>query len=154
DVGAALPDEAFDLRAAVGDRRRGRDHTERKCSDRKSFTHVTSILQRGRSNLCHLVDMSTSVRIAVLAAVTLFAGGCFQSTMLVRIKGDGSGTVETTMLMNRQALAQLRAFAALGNNKDLPPPPDPFSEEEARKQAAAMGPGVRLVSATPIETPD
>lgn len=67
---------------------------------------------------------------------------------VMKINGDGSGTVEHRMLFTKQALAQLRQFGARGGGGAI----DPTSEEQAREMAAALGPGVSYVSSTPVTT--
>lgn len=90
-------------------------------------------------------------RLLAIVATTLFLGGCFQSTALVTVNADGSGTIEHRTSMTAAAAAQLRQFAgAFGQAGGKPI--DPFSEEEARTFAAQMGEGVTLVSSTPIKT--
>jgi hypothetical protein len=69
---------------------------------------------------------------------------------VMKINGDGSGTVEHRMLFTKQALAQLRQFGALGGGRGAI---DPTSEEQARDMASALGPGVTYVSSTPVTTP-
>jgi hypothetical protein len=95
------------------------------------------------------------------AALSLFLGGCIQSSTLVKLMPDGSGTVEQTLTMSAQAMAQLSALAAMGDQKegkeaketkDLTK--DPFSEADARAAAAKMGEGVTFVSSEKIDTPD
>jgi hypothetical protein len=89
--------------------------------------------------------------LCVLAA-TLVTGGCFQSTTLVKIKADGSGTIEQRTIMTAAALAQLRQLAGSFGNTDKKI--DLFSEDQARKVADQMGEGVTFVSSTPISTSD
>jgi hypothetical protein len=84
----------------------------------------------------------------LFAAFTCSA--CFQMTSVMKLKGDGSGTIDHRMLFTRQALAQLRQFAALGGGTQGL---DPTSEQQARDMAAALGPGVTYVSSEPVSTP-
>ena len=74
--------------------------------------------------------------------------GCFQSTTVIRLKGDGSGTIEQRTLLTDAAMDQLRAFAILGGNSA--DTVDPTSEAQARSMAQAIGPGVTYVSSTPV----
>jgi len=90
--------------------------------------------------------------IACLVSAAIVSGGCFQATTLVRVKGDGSGTIHQTMAMAGPALAQLRMFAAAGRTNGKPL--ELFSEEQARLHAEAMGPGVRVLSTKAIHTAD
>jgi len=92
--------------------------------------------------------MATRVLLILLTAVS--CSGCFQMTTVMKIKGDGSGTVEHRMLFTTQALAQLKQFGALGGRGQAV---DPTSEQQAREMAAALGPTVTYVSSTPVKTP-
>lgn len=83
----------------------------------------------------------TRVLLAVVTSVVLT--GCINSTTLIKLKADGSGTVEQTTLMNTAALkammpgAEKQAGGSVINKADL------------ERTAARMGKGVRLVSAEP-----
>src|SRR5438309_2874998 len=88
-------------------------------------------------------------RFISIAAAALVAGGCFQSTTLIRINSDGSGTIEQTTLVTAAALRQLRQFAAGGESGK---PVDLFSTNQAREMATALGPDVTVVSTTRIKT--
>lgn len=70
-------------------------------------------------------------------------------TTVMKLKGDGTGTIEHRMLFTTQALVQLRQFAALGGGGQI----DPTSEQQARDMAAALGTSVTYVSSTPVKTP-
>ncbi len=109
------------------------------------------ILTRPAAILWHLLEMR-SLRLCVIAAALATFGGCFQSTTLVKVNGDGSGTIEQTMLFTGAALAQMRQLAAFGGGGGKAF--DPFSEDQARNAAASIGPGVTYVSSTPIATGD
>ena len=88
--------------------------------------------------------------LAALACAVL-SGGCFQSTALIKVNADGSGTIEHQTLMTAAALAQLRQLAGLfGGSSGRPV--DPFSEAQARDLADKMGDGVTLLSSTPLKT--
>jgi hypothetical protein len=87
---------------------------------------------------------------ASILSVAVMCSGCFQMTSVMKLKGDGSGTIDHRMLFTRQALAQLKQFAALGGGgQGL----DPTSEQQAREMAAALGPGVTYISSETISTP-
>jgi hypothetical protein len=86
-----------------------------------------------------------------VVACAALCGGCFQSTALIKVNADGSGTIEHQTLMTAAALAQLRQLAGLfGGNSARPV--DPFSEAQARDLADKMGDGVTLLSSTPLKT--
>src|SRR5205814_4421381 len=106
----------------------------------------------GTSVLWHLVSMPT-IRLLAVVATTLFLVGCFQSTALVKVNADGSGTLEHRTTMTGAAAAQLRQLAGMfGQAGDKPI--DPFSEEDARVSATKMGEGVTLLSTTALKTLD
>lgn len=86
---------------------------------------------------------SLRVLLAVVTAITLT--GCINSTTLVKVNADGSGTVEQTTLMNVAAIkgmmpgAEKQMGGAVVNRADL------------ERTAARMGKGVRLISADPAK---
>ena len=94
----------------------------------------------------------TLVSRALLLVATLATTGCFQSSTLLRINADGSGTIEQTTILTNQAVRQLRQFEAMAG--DASQKPELFSTSQARQMAAAIGPDVTLVSSTPIKTAD
>ena len=87
-------------------------------------------------------------RLAFAALAILPTAGCFQSSTVIHVKADGSGTIEQRLILTEQALDQLRAFTILGGgNADNA---DPTSEAQARALASAIGPGVAYVSSMPV----
>ena len=90
-----------------------------------------------------------SVRLALILLTMFGCTACFQMSTVMKVNGDGSGTVEHRMLFTAKALVQLRQFAALGGGRAV----DPTSEQQAREMASALGPGVTYVSSTSVKTP-
>jgi hypothetical protein len=90
-------------------------------------------------------------RLSCVLAVGLLSCGCFQMTTVMKVNGDGSGTIDHRMVYATSALAQLRQFAALGGRGGQTV--DPLSEQQARDMTASIGPGVTYVSSTPINSP-
>ena len=86
--------------------------------------------------------------------------GCLTSVTTIKVKPDGSGTIEQSIAMKAEAAAQLTAMAstfgdAAEKDKDKPPaPPELFSEKDMREAAAKFGEGVTFVSSQPIKTKD
>ena len=72
-------------------------------------------------------------------------------TTVLKINGDGSGTIDHKMIYSTQALAQLRQFASLGAGRGSTL--DPLSEEQFRSMAASIGPGVTYVKSDVVKTP-
>jgi hypothetical protein len=89
-------------------------------------------------------------RLALVAALSLPLAGCFQSSTVIHVKADGSGTIEQRTVLTPAAVEQLRTFAILGGGN--PDTVDPTSEANVRAMAAAIGPGVTYVSSTPVES--
>jgi hypothetical protein len=90
----------------------------------------------------------TFIRRALVVAAALPLVGCFESSTVIKLKADGSGTIEQRLVFTEQALDQLRAFTILGGgNADNA---DPTSEAQARALAMAIGPGVAYVSSMPV----
>jgi len=92
--------------------------------------------------------MRTGRLLAALAPVILLTG-CLQSTALIKVNADGSGTLENQTTMTSAALAQIRQLSGLFGGTDSKPV-DPFSEQQMRDLAAQMGDGVTLLSTRPL----
>jgi hypothetical protein len=92
----------------------------------------------------------TCFRRALILLAALPLAGCFQASTLIRLKADGSGTIEQRLLLTDAALDQLRAFSILGGAGGGST--DPTSEAQARALADTLGPGVSYVSSTPVKT--
>jgi hypothetical protein len=86
---------------------------------------------------------------ALLSAVVLT--GCLQSTTIVKVSADGSGTLDNQTVMTAAAVAQVRQLTGILGGTDAKPF-EPFSEEQAQSLAAQMGDGVTLLSSLPIKT--
>ena len=100
--------------------------------------------------MCHLLSMRLPVScLSILGAVA--CAGCFQMTTVLKVKGDGTGTLDHRMVYSTRALAQLRSF---GGRSSTAPAADPLSEAQAQTLASAIGPGVAYVSSTPISAPN
>jgi len=91
-------------------------------------------------------------RVMILVAAALASGACFQMTTVLRVNGDGSGTIVHRMVYTTAALAQLRQFAALAAGRGGTAV-DPLSEQQARDMAASIGQGVSYVSSELVTTP-
>src|SRR6266571_2770892 len=65
------------------------------------------------TNLWHGGFMRWLMR-AFMMAAAVAAGGCFQSTTLITVNADGSGTIDEQVLFSGAALAQMRGLASLG----------------------------------------
>jgi hypothetical protein len=92
--------------------------------------------------------MMRALRVVLLAACAALSSACFQMTTVLKVNGDGTGTIEHRMLYTTAALAQLRQFAALGGGRGQSL--DPLSEQQARAMTTSIGAGVSYVSSEPI----
>jgi hypothetical protein len=88
------------------------------------------------------------MRAFVVALLAVPLAGCFQSSTVIHVKADGSGTIEQRMLLTETAKDQLRTLAILGGGN--PDSTDLTSESQAKALAASIGQGVTYVSSTPI----
>jgi hypothetical protein len=97
-------------------------------------------------------------RVALAALAAAAVSGCIQSSTLIKVKPDGSGTIDETITMTAEAAAQLSALAAMSNDKDKQAGKsgldDLFSDKQARDAVTKMGQGVTFVSSEKIDTPD
>jgi len=96
-------------------------------------------------------------RVAIAAIAAAAVSGCLQSSTIIKLKPDGSGTLEETMTLSAEAVGQLSALAAMGDDKDKKDKggiDELFSDKEARAAAAKIGQGVTFVSSEKIDTPD
>jgi hypothetical protein len=100
--------------------------------------------------------------IALVAAVAVLSAGCFQSETVIRVKADGTGTIEQTNLADKQMLGMAAGMAkqavenaggagGVGSSApNLDNIGDLFDEAKIREQASSFGLGVRYVSSAPI----
>lgn len=89
------------------------------------------------------------LRVFALLVLGIASSGCINSTSLIRVKTDGSGTIEQTMLVNMAAVKGLMAGmgAAAGKEKESAEPV--LNEADFKRAAERMG--VRPVSLTPMK---
>ncbi len=90
------------------------------------------------------------VRLVGLACLAALVTGCINSATLLKIKPDGSGTIEQTMLMNMQALRPMMQ----GLEQQGAKPAGPAVNEADLKRAAERMGGVTYVSGEPIKGPN
>ena len=85
------------------------------------------------------------LRAVVLGVLASVVSGCINSTSLIRLKPDGSGTIEQTMLVNIAAAKGLMAGMGNAQGKDS----SMLNEAEFKRTAERMG--VKPVSLTPVK---
>lgn len=92
---------------------------------------------------------------ALAGAVLLPA--CIKDETVIKLKPDGSGTIEKTTTMSKEMFKQLEDMmkgmgGEEGGKDGAPKAKEPFSEAEAKEDAAKMGEGVTFVSWEKVET--
>lgn len=87
-----------------------------------------------------------ALRMLVVMVVAVAVSGCINSASLIRVKPDGSGTIEQTMLVNLAAVKGMMAGMGAAAGKD---PGAVLNEADFKRAAERMG--VRPVSLTPVK---
>ena len=88
-------------------------------------------------------------RLLALAALlpALFLAGCLQVDAVVKVKPDGSGTIEQKVMMTPEVVAQMKSMAqAFGGDKPGAKGAEIYDEAKLKAQAAEMGEGVTFTS--------
>ena len=85
-------------------------------------------------------------RLVVLLTLGLLTSGCINSASLIKVKPDGSGTIEQTLLVNLAAVKGLMAGMGGAQGKGTE---SILNEEEFKRAGERMG--VRPVSLTPLK---
>jgi hypothetical protein len=101
--------------------------------------------------------MRSLVRLVVVLACAAMTSGCITALTSIKLRPDGSGTIDQTLSMSAAAAAQFAAMAegfseSAGAKKGEAP--DFFSEKEMKEAATKFGEGVVFVSSKPIKTAD
>ncbi len=100
--------------------------------------------------IVRLLEMNMRLlRLVSIASATLCLTACLNSATLIKVKPDGSGTIEQTMLMNVATLKGM--MAGLDPQGQVKQTSTPFSEEQLKQAAEKLGKGVRFVSYTPLK---
>jgi hypothetical protein len=86
------------------------------------------------------------LRLLFISALGVAVSGCINSASLIKVKPDGSGTIEQTMLVNMAALKGLMAGMGAAPGKESG---GVLNEAEFKRAGERMG--VRPVSLTPMK---
>ncbi len=93
------------------------------------------------------------VKMAVVVLLATWAVGCISVDSLVKVKADGTGTIEQTMLINSSAMGMMSMMGGGQDGADAKAKLDPavlFSNEKLQEEAAKLGDGVTFVSSAPV----
>jgi hypothetical protein len=98
--------------------------------------------------------------VVLVAALSALSAACFQSETVIRVKADGTGTIEQTNLANKEMLGMAAGMAKQavenaggatgGTAPNMDNLGDLFDEAKIREQASSFGLGVRFVSSAPL----
>jgi hypothetical protein len=93
--------------------------------------------------------------LAILPLLALPTAGCIQFETLVKLKGDGSGTVVQTMTMSAETMEMMKSMKGDGAKVEAGKPMalEAKDIEQAKSECGKMGEGVTFVKAEPIDTP-
>ena len=91
-------------------------------------------------------------RLIVVALSTWSLVGCLNTSAVIRVAPDGSGSIEQTLMFNIKSVE--KAFAGMGmkpSGKSSSTTQKPIDEASMKQAAEQLGNGVTLVSVTPIK---
>lgn len=103
--------------------------------------------------------MHARIRLAAIVAAAALTSGCINSLTNIKVRPDGSGTIDQTLSMTAEAAKQIAALGAgfgdpAAKKKEGDDLPDFFSEQSMKDAAGKLGEGVVFVSSKPIKTAD
>lgn len=94
-----------------------------------------------------------TVKMAVLTLIATLTVGCISVDSVVKVKADGTGTLEQTMLINSSAMGMMSMMGGAADSKDAKQKLDPavlFSKDKLAAEAGKLGEGVTFVSSEPV----
>lgn len=94
-----------------------------------------------------------TVKMAVLALMASWAIGCISLDSVVKVKADGTGTLEQTMLINSSAMGMMSMMGGGAESKDAAKKLDPatlFSRDKLAAEAPKLGEGVTFLSSEAV----
>ena len=95
----------------------------------------------------------SKLKVMVLALLASWTVGCISVDSVVKVKADGTGTIEQTMLINGSAMGMMSMMGGQQEGGKPAPTLDPgtiFSNDKLAAEAAKLGEGVSFVSSTPV----
>jgi hypothetical protein len=95
------------------------------------------------------------LRYLLVAALSVLGlTGCLQDEKIVKVKPDGSGTLEETVTMSKETIAMMEGMGNMGGPDAKKDAKKPYEPDEAKLKAVAekMGTGVTFVSAKLVDT--
>ncbi len=89
--------------------------------------------------------MILPARLSAFLPVLLFTG-CLQIDAVVKVKPDGSGTIEQKVMMGGEIVSQMKSMASAFGSDKSPGAGGLYDEKKLKARATEMGPGVTYVS--------
>lgn len=99
-----------------------------------------------------------TIKLLSVVLTLLFLTGCVQVETLIKVKPDGSGTVEETFLISKAFLTkqritpQVESIVKPESSKTQPPKIEIFNEARLKEKAETMGEGVTYLSGEKLVT--
>lgn len=91
-------------------------------------------------------------RLGVVLLASVAAAGCLSSSTIVKVRADGSGTVEVTAMLRNAALIELFAFADGGKpGRQQPRVEDWLPDSDTHASTSRIGDDVRLHTTLTIQ---
>lgn len=92
----------------------------------------------------------------LMIIISLCLAGCLEFDILVKVNPDGSGTIEQTVLMNKEIMDQMQLLAKTfdANGKEIKKDFNIIDKKELIKDAKSMGEGVSFIKAKSLSTKD
>jgi len=102
--------------------------------------------------------MQARIRLVALVAAAALTSGCITALTNIKVRPDGSGTIDQTLSMTAEAAKQVAELASgfgdpSAKKKEADGLPEFFSEQSMKEAASKLGEGVVFVSSKPIATP-
>ena len=100
--------------------------------------------------------LARSRALVILPLLALPTAGCIGFETVVKVKGDGSGTLVQTMTMSAETMEMMKSMKGDGAKVEVGDKPmalDAKDVEQAKAEAAKLGEGVTFIKAEPIDTP-
>jgi hypothetical protein len=92
------------------------------------------------------------MRTLLVLTASLAATGCFSSVTVLRVRADGSGTIELTTTLRKAALVKMAEM--MPARRQIHRPDDWFPDHMARDAASNMGAHVRVLSTRALDDAD
>jgi hypothetical protein len=94
-----------------------------------------------------------AARFILFAFCAVFLTGCLNTSTVIRVAPDGSGSLEQTLLFNAKGMEKAFAGMGLKSSGKSTTEKNPVDENMMKQAAGELGDGVSLVSVTPVKLP-